>query len=181
MRWISAKAEGARALSEASGQRPRSWRRAARWLGVIAGALAASIGSRSISKAANDIDAGSTAAGTVPAQVSPAWAEFALRLQLRIQQRLASDNEAAARFHQEMTRLVADDRSAAPSVIVKVWVMADGQVERVAMDGPHSGEALQDLSLALAGEGVGNVPADMPQPLRLRLSLRPREPAESKP
>jgi hypothetical protein len=178
---MSAKAGGIRASGQASGQRHRSWRRAVRWLGVIAGTLAASIGSKSISKAASEIDAGLTTAGTVPAPLSPAWAEFARRLQLRIQERLASDNEAAARFHQEMTRLAVDDRSAAPSVIVKVWVMADGQVERVAMDGPHSGEALRDLSLALVGEGVGNVPLDMPQPLRLRLSLRPKAPAESKP
>jgi hypothetical protein len=160
----------------------KSWRRrAVRWLGVVAGALAASIGGKSISKAASDVDAGSAAAGAMQASVSPAWAEFARRLQLQFQKRLASDKEAAIRFHQEMARLAADDRSAAPSVIVKVWVMADGKVERVAMEGSHSDEALQDLSVALAGDGVGNVPVDMPQPLRLRLSLRPKSPAESEP
>jgi hypothetical protein len=147
----------------------------------VVGTLVASIGSKSISRAASDIDAGSAAAGAVQAPVSPAWAEFARRLQLRFQERLGSDNEAAIRFHQKMARLAADDRSAAPSVIVKVWVMADGKVERVAMEGNHGGEALQDLSVALAGDGVGNVPADMPQPLRLRLSLQPKPPVESEP
>jgi hypothetical protein len=147
-----------------------SWRRrGARGLGAALGALAVLLGAKPTSaKAAPDID-GMPKAAQVPA----AWQDFAKRLQLRLQERLASDSTPALRFHDAIARRAPDAGAAPPPIVVRVWVMPDGKVQRIELEGLDD-DASHDLSALLIGDGVGSTPLDMPQPLRMRLSLRPK-------
>ncbi len=150
--------------------RRTSWRRrGARALGAALGALAVLLGAKPISaKAAPDVDAGLKAA-----QAPAAWQDFAKRLQLRLQERLASDSTPALRFHDAIAKRAPDAGTAPPSIVVRLWVMPDGKVQRIELEGLDD-DASHDLSALLIGDGVGSTPLDMPQPLRMRLSLRPK-------
>jgi hypothetical protein len=152
------------------------WRRAARWLGVAASALAVTVGGRgSITEAATDAEGKSvetSAATPVPA----AWQDFAKSLQRQIQDRLASNSDAALRFYDEMARMAVETKPA-PSVLIRVWIMSDGKLERIEIDGLPSGQASRDLIAAVGG--VDRPPSDMPQPVRLRLSLRAKDRMEN--
>ena len=146
-----------------------AWRRGGRWLNLTLGALAVLAGGKAApSIAARQVDYRTTL------EVPSSWLEFASRLQLQFQQELGSDSETAARFHDAMLKLEPGRNSTLPTLIVRAWVMPDGKVERLELEGRQNEEALHDLYLVLTGESVGAVPPDMPQPLRLRLSLRPR-------
>jgi hypothetical protein len=151
------------------------WRRpTAPRLGAALGALVVLLAAKPISaRAATDVD-GSLNAAPAPA----AWQDFAKRLQLRLQERLASDSTPALRFHDAVARRAFDARAAPPSIVVRVWVLPDGKVQRIELEGLDD-DASHDLSALLIGDGVGNTPLDMPQPLRMRLSLRPKTPVEN--
>ena len=151
-----------------TGGRRVSWRkRGARGLGAVLGALVVLLGAKpTAAKAAPDIDGRMK---TAPA----AWQDFAKRLQLRLQERLASDSTPALRFHDAIAKRAPDAEAAPPSIVVRVWVMPDGKVQRIELEGLDD-DASHDLSALLIGDGVGSTPLDMPQPLRMRLSLRPK-------
>jgi hypothetical protein len=147
-----------------------SWRtRGARGLGAALGALVVLLGARpTVAKAAPDVD------GRMKAALAPAaWQDFAKRLQLRLQERLASDSTPALRFHDAIAKRAPDAGAAPPSIVVRVWVMPDGKVQRIELEGLDD-DASHDLSTLLIGDGVGSTPLDMPQPLRMRLSLHPK-------
>lgn len=139
----------------------------ARWLRIVAGALAVFSGARTTSgfaEAQTDYRAG----------VRASWVEFASRLQWQFQRELSADNDSTTRFYDAMARLLqASDLP--PTLVVRAWVTADGRVERLELEGSDAGEALHDLYAVLKGDGVGPAPPDMPQPLRMRLSLKPRQ------
>jgi hypothetical protein len=157
------------------GSRPRQARSSwfgARWLRIAASALAVVAGAKATSALAEgQVDYRSG--------VRPSWVEFASRLQQQFQRELAVDNESTARFYDAMNR-ISQERSGQASdlppsaLVVRAWVTASGKVERLELEGRDGGDALHDLYAVLKGDGVGSVPADMPQPLRMRLSLKPR-------
>lgn len=103
-----------------------------------------------------------------------AWQEFAKQLQNRFQQRLAADDEPARRFLDDVAKLAGGKDAAAPTLIVRAWILPDGKIERVESQGLDSVAAVR-LRALLAGEGVGLPPSDMLQPLQLRLTLRPND------
>ena len=154
-----------------------TWRgRAARWLGVAAGALAMTVGSKPfLAEAATDGE-GKSAAASAATQVPAAWQDFAKSLQRQIQDRLASNSDAALRFYNEMARPAAETKPT-PSILVRVWIMSDGKLERIEIDGLPTGQAPRDLIAAVGG--VNRPPSDMPQPVRLRLSLRAKDHMEN--
>ena len=88
--------------------------------------------------------------------------------------RLAANNESTTRFYDAMTKLVQASDAPPSSLIVRTWVTAGGKVERLELEGRDGEDALHDLNAVLKGDGVGSAPPDMPQPLRMRLSLKPR-------
>ncbi|MCA6108177.1 hypothetical protein [Bradyrhizobium cenepequi] len=145
------------------------WRQRARGIGAALGALAVLLAAESTSaRAAPDVD------GWLNAAPAPAaWQDFAKRLQLRLQERLASDTTPARRFHDAIAKRAPDAGTAPPSIVVRVWAMPDGKVQRIELEGLDD-DASHDLSALLIGDGVGSTPLDMPQPLRMRLSLRPK-------
>jgi hypothetical protein len=135
------------------------------WFRVVIGALALVSGARAAPvSAASEVDKPS--ATDVPAS----WQVFAARLQLRFQERLASDDKNAVSLRNSLTKR-AQAASVAPTLIVRAWLLADGKVSRVELEGSQDQAALHDLGAVLIGESIGAVPPDMLQPLRLRLSL----------
>src|ERR1700759_1540138 len=165
---------GARSIASRPQRASASWF-GARWLRIAASALAVASGAR----AATTLAEGQ--ADYRPG-VRSSWVEFAGRLQQQFQRELAVDNEGTARFYEAMTRMLqrsaqASDQASDPppsTLVIRTWVTASGKVERLELEGREGGEALHDLYAVLKGDGVGSGPADMPQPLRMRLSLKPR-------
>jgi hypothetical protein len=98
-----------------------------------------------------------------------AWLDFAMQLQRQFQDRLASDSKAAAKLAEAISRAGA----APATVIVLAWISPDGRVERLVFD-YLDGDAAAVLRAVLDTGDVGLPPPDMPQPLHLRLSLRPK-------
>ena len=139
----------------------------ARWLRIVASALTVVSGARATTTLAEG-------QASYREGVRTAWVEFASRLQQQFQRELAADNESTTRFYDAMSKLVEASDASPSSLIVRTWVTAGGKVERLELEGRDGEEALHDLYAVLKGDGVGSAPPDMPQPLRMRLSLKPR-------
>jgi hypothetical protein len=106
------------------------------------------------------------------ASAAPAsWQEFAKQLQVRFAQRLVSDDEGAAKFRDYLTkRAEAGITPLKPGV--RVWVLPNGKVERLEFDGLGDDDVAVNLRALLMRGNVGAPPADLLQPLHLRLSLQ---------
>jgi hypothetical protein len=152
-----------RGTDRAAGRR-RAFARIFPWFRVVIGALALVFGARAQIAAAREADKPSTT------EVPASWLAFATRLQLRFQERLSSDDKSAVRLRDSMTRR-AKAADAAPTLVVRAWLLADGRISRIELEGSQDQDALRDLGAVLIGESIGAVPPDMLQPLRLRLSL----------
>jgi hypothetical protein len=152
------------------GGKGRVGRRGFRWLGLALGVLAVNFGARTTASAvAREVNQSEAAAET-PAS----WQDFAKRLQLQLQARLTSDDEPALSFHEAMSKLVQASGMSSPAMVVRVWLMPDGKIERLELEGLKSDDALRELYAVLRDDSVGSPPADMPQPVRLRFSLVPK-------
>jgi len=111
-----------------------------------------------------------------PAAAAPAaWQEFAKRLQSRFQQRLAADDEGVRQFQDYMAKRAGAADTPSLTLVVRTWILPDGKIERIEFDGLDDPAAAVNLRALLAGGDVGTPPPDMLQPLRLRLSLRPKD------
>ncbi|HEY8064502.1 MAG TPA: hypothetical protein VIF40_07195 [Methylosinus sp.] len=99
------------------------------------------------------------------------WRDYAVLVGRRVQDWLGQDGEQTLRLR--MFQEALSQQSVAPStILVRLWILANGTVERVELEGydPADAEALRAL---LARQEVGAPPpADMPQPLHLKLSLQ---------
>jgi hypothetical protein len=149
------------------------WKRAVRSLGAMTGLIAVGAGT-SIAAAQ---DAGYRSAATAPAS----WQAFAKQLQGRFEQRLAADDADARKFQDYLAKRDAGPNAPPLTFVARTWILPDGKVERLEFDGLDDKEVAVNLRLLLTRDNVGAPPPDMLQPLRLRLSLRPKEqPAEVK-
>jgi hypothetical protein len=109
------------------------------------------------------------------AEAPGAWRAFAAELQGRLQDRLASDNEATRQFHEFMEQ---SGKGTQASVVIRTWVAPSGKVERVEFDGVDDASVAVSLRAVLASTTVSAPPPDMSQPLRLRLALQPLHPED---
>ncbi len=114
-----------------------------------------------------------TGAGYRPAAAAPAmWQAFAKGLQSRLEYRLARDDDSARRAQDAIAK--HEQQRSANTLSVRAWVSRDGRVERLEFDGLND-DVATNLRALLAGVTVGEPPADMLQPLHLRLALRPTD------
>jgi hypothetical protein len=118
-------------------------------------------------------------------QAPPAWIEYAQRVSDRFQAALASDDEAAQRFHAYIDDQVAaqapvPDSDAMPEAMpaelpaprVKAWIDRTGKITRVEIDDLDSPQAQDDLRTLLLAQSVGAAPPrKMTQPVIVRLSV----------
>jgi hypothetical protein len=110
------------------------------------------------------------------AQAPSSWQDFAVQLQTKLVQRLATNDEAVGKLAKQMAGTGAEPRT----VTVRVWVSFDGKIERIEFDGVDDAAASQLRKLVINDE-VGLPPPDMLQPIRLRLSLHPKPEQEKAP
>jgi hypothetical protein len=143
------------------------WKGAFRSLGAVTGLFAAGLGAAT-SVAAQDSNYRSAA--SAPA----AWQTFAKQLKARFEQRLAADDPEARKLQDDMAK--QDAENAKPLTFgVRAWIRPDGEIERVEFDGLDDDNLKISLRAILGCCEVGAPPSDMLQPLRLRLSLRPKD------
>jgi hypothetical protein len=110
------------------------------------------------------------------AEVPPGWREFALQLQGKFVQRLASDQDAVDKLARDMAA-GAGAGAEGRIVALRAWILPDGKVQRLEFDSldPAVAAALRAL---LSNTDGGPPPPDMLQPVHLRLSLRPKSAQE---
>ncbi len=116
-------------------------------------------------------DTGYRSAATAPAS----WQAFARQLQGRFEQRLAADDNDARSFQDDLAKRDAGANAPPLTFVVRAWVLPDGEVERLEFDGLDDKEIAVHLQVLLTRDNVGPPPLDMLQPLRFRLSIRPKE------
>lgn len=147
------------------------WTRAVRSLGTVTGLFASGLSVGIPTVAAQSGDYRSAAAA--PA----AWQAFAGQLLSQFEQRLGADDKQARKFQDYLAQRDAGPDAPARTVVARTWIMPEGKVERIEFDGLDDSGIAFNLRALLVPENVGAPPPDMLQPLRLRLSLRPKEQA----
>ncbi|WP_213737825.1 hypothetical protein [Bradyrhizobium sp. dw_411] len=150
------------------GRRAGSLTRLLQRIGAACGIIVAGVGADPSSAPAEGVDY--RAANAVPAS----WQDFAKQLQARFQERLAADDAAARKFQDGMAKREAGADAASTTLAVRAWILPDGKIERVEVDG-LSDDAAMNLRVLLARGKVGAPPPDMLQPLHLRLRVQPKD------
>lgn len=148
--------------------------RRAGWLSRIARSLRLASG---LVAAAGAAHSGATAqeAGYRPAATAPAaWQVFARRVQSHLETRLAGEDTDARELRDYVGRLGTGTNK---PLVASIWILSDGAIERLEFDQLDDKEMAVHLRTLLMHGNVGPPPQDMLQPLRLRLSVRPSEPA----
>ncbi|MTD92721.1 hypothetical protein GIW81_00035 [Hyphomicrobium sp. xq] len=110
------------------------------------------------------------------AEAPLAWREFSARLKAECEKTLQADDETARRLQATLETLRASSPDQAPlRVLVSVWVGGVGDVDRISFQPLPTEQASADLKTLLSRATPGAPPADMLQPVRLMLSLTPRQ------
>ncbi len=148
---------------------PAFWKRIFHGIGAATGLLGAGL-------EAGTSSAATPASAYSSAEAAPvAWLDYAKGLQSRFQQQVGGDDEAARRIQDFMAKRAGEANAPAPALVVRTWIEADGKIARIEFDGLDDDGVAASLRALLASGDAGAPPPDMLQPLRLRLSLRPRD------
>ncbi|WP_213285441.1 hypothetical protein [Bradyrhizobium sp. sGM-13] len=142
------------------------WKTIFRPVAAMAGLIAAGIEAKAAPVAA---DSGEYRSATA---VPEAWQVFARQLQQKFEQQLAGDSDGARRIQDYLMRRGGAADAPALKLALRAWVLADGRVSRIEVDGMDDAGMRVELRALLMAGGVGAPPPEMLQPLRLRLSLR---------
>ena len=120
---------------------------------------------------------GLAASGTPVLAVTPIpqpWISYANMAGNQLQSTLSDPADAAVqRLHAWMqARLLREGAPPPPPLVVRVWVAADGRVERVAFESLGDAQADADLRALLTAQPLSEPPPrDMRQPMVLQLTL----------
>ncbi|MGJ7543088.1 YbaB/EbfC family DNA-binding protein [Variovorax sp. LT1R16] len=120
---------------------------------------------------------GLAASGTPALAVTPIpqhWISYANMAGNQLQSTLSDPADAAVqRLHAWMqARLLREGAPPPPPLVVRVWVAADGRVERVAFESLGDAQADADLRTLLTAQPLSEPPPrDMRQPMVLQLTL----------
>ncbi len=149
-----------------SSSRPEVWwKRAFQSLGAVTGLFGAISAGTSVAAAQ---DTNYRSASAAPAS----WQEFAKQVQTRFQQHLMADDEGARKIRDYFAKRAGEGSVTPRPPIVRVWVLPDGKIERLELDGLGDDSVAVNLRALLARGDVGVPPPDLLQPLHLRLSLQ---------
>lgn len=120
---------------------------------------------------------GLAASGTPALAVTPIpqhWISYANLAGNQLQSTLSDPADAVVqRLHAWMqARLLREGAPPPPPLVVRVWVAADGRVERVAFASLGDAQADADLRALLTAQPLSEAPPrDMAQPMVLQLTL----------
>jgi hypothetical protein len=151
------------------GSRITWWRKIFRSLAAMAGLIVA--GADTKAAPVTEERGEYRSATTVP----EAWQVFARHLQQRFEQQLAGDSDGARRTQDYLMHRNGGADAPALKLVLRAWVLADGQVSRIEVDGMDDAGMRVELRALLMGGSVGAPPPAMLQPLHLRLSLRAKD------
>ena len=106
--------------------------------------------------------------------VPQAWLSYAQLTSRQFQTWLEADDDAANQLHQFLEERVTNAKDGQPpaAIVIRAWIGADGTVSRVEFNslGTPAADAL--LRRLLTQHPISEPPpADMPQPLRVRLHI----------
>ena len=114
-------------------------------------------------------------APSLPLQAAMPWPASGLLAGNQLQSSLSDPaNETVVRLHAWMQeRMLKEGQPVPPApVVVRVWVAANGKVERVAFDSLGNAQADADLRALLTAQPLAEAPPrDMRQPMVLQLTL----------
>jgi hypothetical protein len=100
------------------------------------------------------------------------WQQFSLLLKSRLEEWVAADTETGRRFRDWGKTNKGKPGGPPDSVIVRVWANADGSISRVEFPSLPNAQANDDFrALLLSGKLTETPPADMLQPVNLRIIL----------
>jgi hypothetical protein len=144
-------------------------RQTLRWLAMIAGCFGIGIAAGAV---VEPTPAPAQVGGQPISQEVPApWRDFARHVRNHLTQWLADETVPVQRFRASMED-IARDSASRPEVVARIWVAASGEIDRVEFDGLDDEAASTEMRSELVHGFVGmSPPADMPQPLRLKLAL----------
>ncbi len=150
-------------------QRRVAWRRL-----IEACAVTACAGLTQTHACAQTADAAASAPSSVPSSVPQAWLRYAQLVSTQFQTSLEADNDASKQLHQYLEERIVNATADAPppAIVVRAWIGESGAVSKLQFD--SLGNDAADAALrALLIEHVlpEPPPADMLQPLRVRLRL----------
>jgi hypothetical protein len=108
----------------------------------------------------------------LPSDSAPAqWTRYASLVRSRVQDWLSADDERTRRLRASI-EAHSQSRGAATPFVARLWFLDDGEISRAEFEGIAEADIV-DLRALLASRKVGAPPpADMLQPLRLKLSLQ---------
>lgn len=139
---------------------------------VLAGACQLGVATGFASAQSENAPARAPVAQLPATRIPATWSAFAARVQTSFQQRLAGKDDAALQFQDFLGKRFDRPGTPPPSVIVRAWIGPDGKVERLEFEGVFDLDVIVNLRAVLVTADVGAPPpVEMPQPLRLRLSL----------
>jgi hypothetical protein len=107
--------------------------------------------------------------------VPESWQVFARQLQQKFEQQLAGDSGGARRIQDYLMHQGGGDDAPASKLALRAWVLADGKVGRIEVDGMDDAGLRVELRALLTAGSVGAPPPAMLQPLHLHLSLRAKD------
>jgi hypothetical protein len=113
-----------------------------------------------------ETQAAAPASGYAASSAPLAWTQFGQKVRDRLQQRLAADDEQTRHAYKLLGAV-----GPGGAVLAKVWIDPTGAVERIEFDGLNSECALALRAILSRVAIGGNPPADMLQPVRLKLTL----------
>lgn len=116
----------------------------------------------------------SSAPSSVPSSVPHAWLRYAQLVSTQFQTSLEADNDASKQLHQYLEERIANATADAPppAIVVRAWIGESGAVSKLQFDSLGNDAADAALRTLLIGHALPEPPpADMLQPLRVRLRL----------
>ena len=102
------------------------------------------------------------------------WIDYAHQVGRQFQASLETDNDAANQLHRFLEDRILNAKGATPppAIVVRAWIGADGAVTRVEFDTLGDAKADATLRQLLTAHPIAEPPpADMRQPLRVRLQM----------
>lgn len=146
-----------------------NWRRMARLLGFCTAGLSGALSSADVRAQGGTPGTDYRSAATVPVE----WQQFAQRTQQRIGEWLQSEDEDVRRFHAYLHDRADGEAGAPEALVVKIWIAADGKIDRVDFPPLPDARANTDLRTILERGRIDQPPpADMLQPLHLKVALK---------
>jgi hypothetical protein len=131
------------------------------WAGRASALLAALLGTASAASAQT----------IAPAQAPVAWVAYAEEATATVSTWLAGEGEAETRVRAELDQRQGSPDAPSTPIEVRLWIAADGRIERIGLPSAEPGRPGPALESALVGRWLAPPPRDILLPLRVCLSL----------